>query len=303
MQNILIISISFILGTILKFVKFKSINIAKILNTLIIYVSLPSLILLNIPSLEISSDTLTPILLPWAVTFITSITTLLIAKRYNFDKKVTGSLLLVGVLGNTSFLGVPMIELFFGKHYITYALLYDQLGSFIILSTYGSVVAAIYSESSSFDIKIIIKKIAKFPPFISLLISFLIRGVHYNHFIISVLTDLSSTLVPFALISVGYQLHLKIDKSDRMPFFTAIFIKTIFSPLVALALCLYFTDMNTIAKVSVLEAGMGPMITAAIMANIAGLSPKLTNAIVGYGILFSFFTLPLFYLLLQSGLF
>jgi predicted permease len=39
-----------------------------------------------------------------------------------------------------------------------------------------------------------------------------------------------------------------------------------------------------------MEAGMAPMITAGAMASLAGLAPRLSAAIVGYGILVSFFT-------------
>jgi len=300
MANILIIFISFTLGFALKFVKFGQFNFAKTLNILIIYISLPSLILLKIPYLHISNDTLAPIVLPWVITFITSIIIILIAKKYNLKKEETGSLLLVGILGNTSFLGVPFIQLFFGQRYVSYALIYDQLGSFLILSTYGSIVVALYSQNSIFNLKEIIKKIILFPPFLSLLIAFIIKGIEYNSIIIFLLQNLSKTLVPFALLSVGFQLHLKVPKDERKPLFIAILMKTVFAPLIALIICLIFTNMNNIIKVSILEAGMGPMITAGIMANIANLSPRLTNAIVGYGILFSFITLPIFYLLVSS---
>ncbi len=300
MANILIIFISFTLGFVLKFVKFGRFNFAKTLNILIIYISLPSLILLKIPYLHISNDTLAPIVLPWIITFITSIAIILIAKKYNLKKEEIGSLLLVGILGNTSFLGVPFIQLFFGEKYVSYALIYDQLGSFLILSTYGSIVVALYSQNSIFNLKEIIKKIILFPPFLSLLIAFIIKGIEYNSIIIFLLQNLSKTLVPFALLSVGFQLHLKVPKDERKPLFIAILMKTVFAPLIALIICLIFTDMNNIVKVSILEAGMGPMITAGIMANIANLSPRLTNAIVGYGILFSFMTLPVFYLLVSN---
>jgi hypothetical protein len=39
-----------------------------------------------------------------------------------------------------------------------------------------------------------------------------------------------------------------------------------------------------------MEASMAPMITAAAVASMAGLAPRLSSAIVGYGILLSFAT-------------
>ncbi len=295
MQNIFIIALSFITGVLLRYVDLRGINIAKILNTLIIYLSLPSLILLKIPTVKISNDTDIVLVLPWVLTIISAIFILLLSKRYKLKREEIGSLLLVGVLGNTSFLGVPLIDLFFGKDYVSYALLYDQLGSFIILSTYGSVIVSIFSKHITFSIKSVLKRILTFPPFITLVLSLLIRGVKYDDTILFWLETLSYTLVPFALLSVGYQLRLKVPKNERTALFIAIFTKTVFAPLVALFICLIFTDMSMVAKVAILEAGMGPMITASIMANLAGLAPRVTNAIVGYGILVSFITLPIFY--------
>ncbi|NPA74057.1 MAG: AEC family transporter [Epsilonproteobacteria bacterium] len=299
MQNILVIVISFVAGLLLRFVNLKGFNLAKFLNIAIVYVSLPSLILLQIPTLEISHKALIPVAMAWVMTAVTASLILVLSKVYSFKPKETGSLLLVGVLGNTSFLGVPLIELFYGKDYTVYALLYDQLGSFIILATYGSVVIAYYGEDAKVDIKHIIRKVIAFPPFVSLVVAFALRGVQYPETVLYLLKILSSTLIPFALISVGYRLRFSVPLDERKPLYSAIFVKTVFAPLVAIALCLMFSDFDTVAKVSVLEAGMGPMITAAIMANLAGLSPRLTNAVTGYGILFSFVTLPIFYLIID----
>ncbi|MBD3796224.1 MAG: hypothetical protein IE887_00490 [Campylobacterales bacterium] len=54
---------------------------------------------------------------------------------------------------------------------------------------------------------------------------------------------------------------------------------------------------NLAAKASILEAAMARMITAAAMASMAGLEPRLSSAIAGYGVIFSFFSSYLFYLL------
>jgi predicted permease len=297
MQNIIIIAAFFLVGIGLR--AFRDINIAKFLNLAIIYISLPSLIFYKIPTLHISSDTLAPILLPWTLAFILPFIVLFFSKKLNLSKKETGSLLLVAVLGNTSFLGVPLIELFYGSDYVPYALLYDQLGSFLILSTYGSVVVSIYGSNNKIDIKEIVKKIILFPPFLSLVLAFLLKDFWVSGLFKSIFAPLSLTLVPFALMSVGYQLRFRVPNDERKALFLAIFIKTVISPIIALFICLIFTDMNMVVKTTILEAGMGPMITAGIMASLAGLKPSLTSAIVGYGILFSFVTLPVFYILLS----
>ena len=294
------IALFFVFGIFLRFFDLKQIHLAKLLNMGIIYISLPALILYKIPSIRVSSDTLSVLAMPWILALILPAIVILFSKKFNLSKKETGSLLLVSVLGNTSFLGVPLIGMFYGETYIPYALIYDQLGSFLILSTYGSIVVSIYSATGSFDIRIIIKKILLFPPFLALVVAFFLQNSDMDKIFEWILKPLSLTLVPFALMSVGYQLRFQVPKDERKALIIAIIIKTVISPLLALLISLLFFNFDTITKVAILEAGMGPMITAGIMANLAGLKPRLTNAIVGYGILFSFITLPLFYTILSN---
>ena len=294
------IALFFVFGIFLRFFDLRKIHLAKLLNMAIIYVSLPALILYKIPSIRVSSDTLSVLAMPWILALILPAIVILFSKKFNLSKKETGSLLLVSVLGNTSFLGVPLIGMFYGETYVPYALIYDQLGSFLILSTYGSIVVSIYSATGSFDIRIIVKKILLFPPFLALVVAFFLQNSDMDKIFEWILKPLSLTLVPFALMSVGYQLRFQVPKDERKALVIAIIIKTIISPLFALLISLLFFNFDTITKVAILEAGMGPMITAGIMANLGGLKPRLTNAIVGYGILFSFITLPLFYTVLSD---
>ncbi len=289
----------FTVGLILKLYRPAKFDIAKLLNMGIIYLSLPALILYKIPSLNFDSSTYLPILIPWMVTPFLSVIIILLSKRYNFTKKETGALLLVGVLGNTSFLGVPFINFFYTQEYVPYALLYDQLGSFLILSTYGSVVVSIYGAGRGFDILDIAKRVILFPPFLSLMVAFFLNSFYLNDMTSSLLSPVSKTLVPFALMSVGYQLHFNVPKDERRALITAIIVKLLISPLIALSLIYLFFDFGTISKVTILEAGMGPMITAGIMATLANLNPRLVSAIVGYGIIFSFVTLPILFKLLS----
>ena len=294
------IALFFIFGICLRFFNIKKIHLAKLLNMAIIYISLPALILYKIPSIRVSSDTLSVLAMPWILAFILPVVVIFFSKKFNLTKKETGSLLLVSVLGNTSFLGVPLIGIFYDETYVPYALIYDQLGSFLILSTYGSIVVSLYSTSGNFTILTILKKILLFPPFLALMVAFFLQNSNIDKIFEWILMPLSSTLVPFALMSVGYQLKFKVPKDERKALIIAIIIKTIISPLLAFFISLLFFNFDTITKVAILEAGMGPMITAGIMANLANLKPRLTNAIVGYGILFSFITLPIFYTILSN---
>ncbi|MEJ2690972.1 MAG: AEC family transporter, partial [Deltaproteobacteria bacterium] len=86
------------------------------------------------PELTPSADLLIPVLVAWLMLLVSAALVLALGHLLNFRKEILGALLLVVPLGNTSFLGIPMVDVFFGAEGIPYAVLYDQLGSFLALA-------------------------------------------------------------------------------------------------------------------------------------------------------------------------
>jgi len=271
---------------------------ANILNKFVIFISLPAMILLQIPKLTLSMDILIPVIIAWVVMTVTAILTFFISKRLHFTKEVTGALMLVAVLTNSSFLGIPVINAYLGDEALPFILVYDQMGTFLALATYGIFVAAYYSNQSEINVRIMAVKILTFPPFVSLIIALFFIGIPFPETISKVLLMLGNTIVPIALVAVGLQLQLKLPGHEIQPFALALFIKLMIAPLIALAIVAMAGWTNLAASVSVMEAGMAPMITAGAMASLSGLAPRLSSAIVGYGILLSFFSTALLFKLL-----
>jgi len=262
----------------------------QVLNLYIIYISLPAMVLLEVPKIELSSDMLVPILLPWISTAFGAMSIYLFSRIYRWDRRTTGALLLVGVLGNTSFLGIPIVGYYYGDTALPYVMIYDQLGTFLILSTYGSVVVALYSSHGKVSISGTIKKVFTFPPFIALLVALSLGGVSFASSITDILSTLGNTLVPLALISVGYSLQLKIPREEMSAFVIGLSTKLILLPIYAFSI-VYLLDIEGLAvSVSILESAMGPMITAGIVASLAGFSTRLSSSIIGYGVMLSFVT-------------
>ena len=82
-------------------------NSAAVLNTYVIYVALPALVLNEIPKLELDHRALLPILMAWAVMVFSAGLTFLTARLLKWPRPVTGAMLLVVTLGNTGFVGIP----------------------------------------------------------------------------------------------------------------------------------------------------------------------------------------------------
>ena len=299
MSNFLVIFFSLFLGYILQKKYRHSHRLPHYLNKFIIYIALPAMILLEVPKLSFSDELFIPMTISWVVMISSALLVLLFSFWLHFKTEITGALMLVAVLTNSTFLGIPIIHAYYGSAALPYIIVYDQIGSFLFLSTYGTIIVAIYAHKSKINLAIILTKIITFPPFIALLLALLPLEYEFDTFVTQLLKVLSLSIPPLALIAVGLQLRFRLPKDDLIPFSIALLIKLIIAPMIAI-LTAYIFDWNGIAtQVSIMEAGMAPMITAAAMASMVGLAPRLSAAITGYGILFSFVTSAILYLLIR----
>jgi hypothetical protein len=230
---------------------------------------------------------------------ISSVLILIISKFFSFSKEIIGSLMLVSILTNSSFLGIPIINAYMGESALPYILVYDQLGTFIAFSIYGTFIVSFYTSKKEINFKIFTLKVLTSPPLIALVIALLLMGVEFHPVISKVLSSFANTIVPIALVAVGLQLQFKLPSEDLKPFSVALFIKLLIAPIIAIIICKIFDWNNQASIVSIMEAGMAPMITAGAIASMAGLAPRLSSAIVGYGILISFVTTGILFKLIS----
>ena len=158
MSNFILIFLCLAAGMILQRRRDIPSTAAQALNIYVIYVALPALVLAQIPKLRFSAELLVPIAMPWLLLACGAGLVLLGQRLFAWSREVTGCLLLCVPLGNTSFLGIPMVTAFFGSELVPYAVIYDQLGSFIALSTYGTLVLASYEEGSAPQLSKIVTK-------------------------------------------------------------------------------------------------------------------------------------------------
>ena len=296
MENFIVTITCLLIGMAFKRIPDFPDDTGNVLNFVVIYVSLPALVLLKIPELIFTKNLLVPALMPWGMLLFSFTFIFILSRLLKWGRATTGCLLLLIPLGNTSFFGIPMVKTFFGDQAIPYVLVYDQLGSFLALATYGSLVLALYSvEKSNPTIWTVFKKVISFPPFLAFAFAFVLRDFSYPPFAVTLLEILASTLIPLVMIAVGFQLTLRLDKKITSQLCIGLSIKCIAAPAIGLILCKMIGLEGEAVQVSIFEAGMPPMVSAGALAISANLSPVLAAALVGVGIVFSFVTLPLLY--------
>lgn len=300
MDNFLLILAYLCIGVMLRRLPAMPQNSGIALNMYVLYVALPALILKNVPQLQFSAELLIPAVTPWLLLLAVVATVLLLSKLFRWPREVTGALLIVLPLGNTSFLGFPMTEALFGSDAMPYAVVYDQLGSFIALASYVTVIAALYSPTAAKPtVKGIMVKIITFPSFIALAMGLLLRGTQYPPLATQLIDNLAATLVPVVMVAVGFALTVKFSKSEISPLICALLIKLALMPALVAALWFSLGQRGTAVDVSIFQAAMPPMISAGAIAIMAGLAPRLVSGIIGLGILFGLVSLPVVFWLLH----
>lgn len=263
---------------------------ADALNRYVLYVCLPALVLRLVPKLAWNPKLALLVVTPWSLLALAACAFSWLASRLHWPREVLGALLLCGTIGNTSFVGIPLIAAVRGQEAIQYALLYDQFGSFLMLSIYGTLVLARFSGGSTPDAAAVAMRVLKFPPFIALVLAFV--PLPHPGQLDTLLQRIADTLTPVAVFAVGLRLKLRPPR-QRSALVAGIAIKMLLCPLLALAVFRALELRGLPAQVAVLEAAMPTSITAGAMASLAGLAPELCAALVGYGVLIAFVWLPL----------
>lgn len=166
MDNILLIFLCLFIGLGLQFVKAFPKTGYQALNQFIIYVALPALVLFYIPKIEINSGLLFPLSIAWIGFVFSFIFFYSIGKRLGWSNKLIGCLILTAGLGNTSFVGFPIIQALFGEEGLKTAIIVDQPGTFVVLTTFGIITATFFSRGKP-SLQMIVSKMFLFPPFIA----------------------------------------------------------------------------------------------------------------------------------------
>ena len=95
MENFIIIIIFLLIGMMLKRIAIFPKKTGNVLNLIVIYISLPALILLKIPALVFSKDLLVPAIMPWGMLIFSAALVLILFKTLKWDRSTTGCLLLL----------------------------------------------------------------------------------------------------------------------------------------------------------------------------------------------------------------
>lgn len=269
----------------------------EVLNRVVILLCLPALILLHVPELEASLDLLPLIIIPWLLLGLTIAMILPLARWLELSRPVTAVLLVLIPLGNTSFLGFPLVTALMGPEYVSYAVVYDQFGSFLIVCTHVLFVLAWYGAGRRPGVGEMARRIVSFPPFIALVAALALGNAWFPDWLRDLTETFADMLLPLVTLAIGMSLKLRLVPEYRLPLAIGLAGKLLVLPAAAILAALAIGAEPPVARVAILESAMPPMITAAALLSSARLAPPLASALVAWGVVLSAATVPLWFML------
>ncbi len=292
MANFVLIAICISAGIIFSRLNILPKDSHKSVNAWILYVALPALSFRYIPEIEWSWKMLLQIIGPMLVWCGSWLFVELYSRVVKISPATRTAMVITGGLGNTAFLGYPMIAAFYGEGEIHNAILFDQV-TFVLFSTLAviTILRSSSENSQELNFKSIVEKIFRFPPFLgcvtALILSSFIDISPVNLF----LDKLVATVSPMALFSIGLQIKIGAWKEEINNLIAGLFYKLMIAPALVLLLAIALKTTGTMAHLSVFEAGMSSHITASLLAGQYNRNPNLCNLMVGFGIVLSFATI------------
>jgi predicted permease len=284
---------AFLLGWLVKTIRPVPVVVTAWADKYVLQLALPAVIIAKISKVTFDADVVLPIAVAWSVMVLSIVAVLIASRIFKWNRSITGALLLVGVLGNTSFLGLGMVESLLGADHLASAIAYDQVGTFVGLALWGSFVASTYGAGDG-GWRSVLNRLSRFGPFLALLASLIFRIIDLPDDVYPILNGIGKTVAPVAMCALGLRFTLSVSRSVQVPALLGLISKMAVLPALVFAVSVVVGSPQDLAwSTSILQAAAPPMVTAGVVAVGAGLSAELVAFMVGVGTLVAFVSLPL----------
>lgn len=289
MTNFILIGVCIIAGYIFQRSNTLPKDAHKGINAWIIYIALPAFSFKFLPHIHWTKELILPAISPLIVWLCSWCYIRFYAYKTRIDKASEGGLKLTAGLSNTSFVGFPLILAYFTEKDLSIAIIYDQ-ANFLLLATAGIIVALNTSQKQVLSVAAISKKVFTFPPFLGCVTALILPQFVDISALDPFWDKLAATVGPLALFSIGLQIKFNGWQQEVKHISFALFYKLLIAPAIILSVAVLMGISGRVAHISVFEAAMPTLLTSGIVADQYNLNPKLSNLVIGIGILLSFIT-------------
>ncbi|MDO5851459.1 MAG: AEC family transporter [Methanobacteriaceae archaeon] len=288
-EVILIPAIMILLGYILKNnnVLHETDNIS--LNKIVINISLPSLIFVNLLSETITPSMVQIPLIGLVISGICALIAFIFSWIKGYSKEIMFSIIISSSLINTAFIGYPVILEVFGHTGLINGIFFD-LSTTILFVIFSIILLLIYGG----DYKDIVKHSLLFPPLWAIILGVICNQWHVTlgNVILKILTYFGNSTTALIMISLGLSLNLKEIKKYLNIACTSSVIRLILGPLIAISLLSLFGINGLMKDVIILDAGISSAMLGIVLAINYKLDVPVMTACIFTSTILSIFTLP-----------
>ena len=211
-EQFIIIILLIALGYLLKRINFIKSADSQVLSTLVLNVTLPSLVIVNLNSanLDLSFSILPIMMLIYGILA----KVIMVALFRKYDNHVKGSVGTMAASLNIGLFAYPLVETIWPKNGMIYFGMAD-IGGAIIMFGVTYFVGSYYSEGSDqFNFKFLGKKLISSVPLVTYIVMFILNmaNIHLPKASIDFFTIISKANMPLSMILLGIMLSFRIEK-------------------------------------------------------------------------------------------
>lgn len=211
-EQFIIIILLIALGYLLKRINFIKSADSQVLSTLVLNVTLPSLVIVNLNSanLDLSFSILPIMMLIYGILA----KVIIVALFRKYDNHVKGSVGMMAASLNIGLFAYPLVETIWPENGMIYFGMAD-IGGAIIMFGVTYFVGSCYSEGSDqFNFKFLGKKLISSVPLVTYIVMFILNmaNIHLPKASIDFFTIISKANMPLSMILLGIMLSFRIEK-------------------------------------------------------------------------------------------
>lgn len=292
LSTIIVILIMIFLGYFLKRINLLNTKDIDVLNKLVINVAMPCLIFSSLYVADLSNITNLAVMpmITLIVGAISGLMVFIVLTFKGYSKKQKWSVIVPVAIGNTAFLGFPMVLGVFGQTGLIRAI-FSDMGTLIMFLSLSIILMANFGGT----FKEVIKRILSFP-----VLWAVILGVSFNLFNIpigGIATDvigyLAAAAIPIIMISLGISLQFEGFLRNLKEAGLAVIVKLFLAPLIAFIIVNLLGISGMGYTIAIVEAAMPSGMLTLVLAINYKLDFKLSADCAIVTTIFSLITLPI----------
>lgn len=287
------------IGFFCKKIKLISNEGSLVLRSIVFNITLPALVFISIRNASWTPEYLKIPLIVWLSASFLGLIIYLFSRLLGFKKELIAILVLTGVMGNTTFLGYPMVRTLLNAESLPYGIVYDQSSLIFLLSLWIPFISYIYLSSDGAFKKgnySILNILIKNPPLIAIIAAIILKGIFLPAFIIDTLNIVAQSTTLLVMLYVGTMLNLDIKKEEILFIGFIILFKQICFPAVNYLFSSFLGVTREIIPAILVQSSMPVMVATIIYGGQIGLNVSLISKIVTISTILS----PIFLIIISS---